>query len=314
MDAVSSTGATRRHVGMFYLLATLIAWAGWIPYAAQQAWGLPWRIPVAVPVLAQYSPAIAALLLTAIGGGLPGLARFLSTSLRWRVGWRWYALALLTPPAMGAALIGLHLLRGVAPPPMIGADDWAARVAGLVHTSLQFDTHAAARLPNALETWAGSGAIQASLVLLGLAIANGGLSEEAGWRGYALPGLLVGRRPLVAALWVGVLWGLWHTGPAFWEGVLQMRWSVIATPITYCLGTIPLSVMIAWVFLGARRSLLPGILFHAAYNTTFFVLTALWTPGRPVVSTLEWVAATGLFAVGYVFFGRRTLLARPETA
>jgi len=311
MSEVVSQG--RRHrVAIFYLLTTLIAWAGWIPYAAQQVWGLPWRIPVEVPVLAQYSPTVAALGLIALDGGLGGLWRFAKTSLQWRVGLRWYLFALLAAPLMGASLVGLHALLGMAPPAMISARDWSAHVAGFVHASVQTGPGARAGLYSTLEAWAGSGAIQATAVVIGLALANGGLSEEAGWRGYALPGLLAGRRPLVAALWVGLLWGVWHTGPAFWAGMFQSNWSVVSTPVLYCLGAVPLSVMIAWVFINARRSLLPGMLFHASYNTTFFLLASLWTPGRPVVSPLEWVAATNLLALAVVVVGRRTLLARPQ--
>ncbi|HXQ15135.1 MAG TPA: CPBP family intramembrane glutamic endopeptidase [Caulobacteraceae bacterium] len=309
-EAVLRPISTRRRVGVFYLLATLLAWAGWIPYAAQQAWGLGWRIPVEVPVLAQYSPTIAALALITMDGGIAGLGRFLGTALEWRVGPRWYAVALFTAPTMGAALIGLHALLGTPPPSLLALRDWPDHVANFVQSSIQLGPNTSVGPLGALKGWAASGALQATLVILGLAIANGGISEEAGWRGYALPGLLPGRRALVAALWLGVMWGLWHTGPNFWLGVFQSRWSVLSIPIEYCLGTLPLSVLICWVFINARRSLLPGILFHGSYNATFFFLTALWTPGKPVVSLLEWVGATIVAALLAIFIGRRTLFAR----
>jgi membrane protease YdiL (CAAX protease family) len=161
-----------------------------------------------------------------------------------------------------------------------------------------------------LAHWASLGLIPALLTFFGLAIANGGISEEAGWRGYMLAGLLPGRRVLTAAVLVGFFWGLWHTGPEFWAGILQSNWKVIAIPLDYTLGTIPLTIMIAWVFLNAKKSLLPGMLLHACYNGTFFFLTQIWTPQHPVVTIPEWLVASYAAALIVLVIGRRTLLAR----
>jgi membrane protease YdiL (CAAX protease family) len=284
----------------FYLLTTAIAWAGWIPYAAQQAFNLSWGIPGWIAMMAQYSPTVAALILTSTDGGVGGLARFLKLSLNPRVGLPWYAVALLTAPAMGAALVGLRALLGTPPPGLPSLQSWHAHVVADL-----------ASLPvNFLKRWASMGALQATLVYIGLAIANGGISEEAGWRGYAFPRLYRGRTALTASLLLGALWGAWHTGPDFWVGIFKAEWSVIIIPIGYTLGTLALSVPICWVFLNAKRSLLPAILFHASYNGTFFFLISLWTPERPVVSIPEWIAATYVAALLAIVIGRHTLFRR----
>lgn len=300
MTDASSHLRPQKRVVSFYLLTTAIAWTGWIPYAAQQAFNLSWRIPVGVPIIAQYGPTIAGLILIAMDGGLGGIARFLKVSLNWRVGLPWYAVALLTAPAMGAVLIGLHALFGIPPPALPSLQSWQAHVVADLASPPPL---------NLLKRWASMGVLQATLVYIGLAIANGGISEEAGWRGYAFPRLYRGRVALTAALVLGVLWGIWHTGPDFWVGIFQANWSVISIPIGYCLGTMPLSVLICWVFIKAKRSLLPAILFHASYNGTFFFLISLWTPGRPVVSIPQWIAATYVAALVAIIIGRRTLLA-----
>jgi membrane protease YdiL (CAAX protease family) len=43
----------------------------------------------------------------------------------------------------------------------------------------------------------------------------GGLSEEPGWRGFALPRLQAKFSPLVTSLILGVLWAFWHAPVRF---------------------------------------------------------------------------------------------------
>jgi membrane protease YdiL (CAAX protease family) len=49
----------------------------------------------------------------------------------------------------------------------------------------------------------------------------GGLSEEPGWRGYALPRLHARFNPLVSSLILGVIWAVWHTPARF--GALRRK-------------------------------------------------------------------------------------------
>ena len=55
--------------------------------------------------------------------------------------------------------------------------------------------------------------------------------EELGWRGYALPRLLVGRSALSASLILGVLWGAWHLPTFFVPGA---RSTVCPSPRSCC--------------------------------------------------------------------------------
>jgi len=315
-ETESQSQQKRGHLVIFYLLTTAIACMGWIPFAAYQVGLLHWRIPVEIPIVAQYSPTLAAFILIAFEGGRDGLRTFLKSFVRWRIGVQWYVVALLTAPLMGISLIALHAFEGKYVPTIASLQGWQFHVAAFIENlgGVSGGTASSSGLFHSLARWASWGVWPAALVILGLATANGGLSEEAGWRGYALTRLLPGRRALLASLWVGLMWGLWHTGPAFWIGIFQKNWSVVAVPIEYTLGTVPLSVLICWVFINAKRSLLPGILFHASYNSTFFFLTALWTPGKPVVSVLEWLAATIGAALLAILIGRQSLLARSSTA
>jgi membrane protease YdiL (CAAX protease family) len=309
-DAAARPAGVWRQVAAFYALAMGLSLAIWIPYGAQLAGALPGRIPSAIVVASQYSPTLAALILVTIEGRWRGLSTFLKRSLNARVGLRWFAVALFTPPLMALAIIGLHAVSGGYVPSL------AALAQTHAHLMLNWQTHADAGADASrdagtfLAKLGAAGLIPALLVLAGESLANGGISEEAGWRGYAVARLLPGRRTLAVAVLVGFFWGLWHTGPAFWQDVFQGGGRNLAIPLEYTLGTIPLTVMITWVFANAKRSLLPGMVFHACYNGSLLFLMQIWTPGRPVVSIPEWLAASYIAAAVMVIVGRRTMLAR----
>jgi len=101
-----------------------------------------------------FGPSIAGILLTGLVYGKDGLRELLSRLVRWRVGARWYMVALLTAPL----LVTLILLA-------------------LSLTSPVF-------LPGILTT-----ADKVGLILTGLLVGliEGGLMEELGWTGFAIP-------------------------------------------------------------------------------------------------------------------------------
>jgi len=74
----------RRHPLLaFFLLAFAITWA-----------------PIPLGVFMAAGPLVAALLVTAVVDGRRGLRELWSRMIRWRVGWQWYAAAILTPLAV----------------------------------------------------------------------------------------------------------------------------------------------------------------------------------------------------------------------
>jgi membrane protease YdiL (CAAX protease family) len=88
------------------------------------------------------------------------------------------------------------------------------------------------------------------------------VGEELGWRGYALPRLLEKRSPLTASLILGVLWGLWHIPTFLVPGTPQYGLPLSA----FVLLTIEYSILMTWVFLHTRGSVLIATLFHGAIN------------------------------------------------
>ncbi len=70
----------RHPVRAHFFLGLGISWAGWIPYGAAEAGLLHFRVPTEVPMLSQFGPAIAAILLTALESGRSGVQRLLRSS------------------------------------------------------------------------------------------------------------------------------------------------------------------------------------------------------------------------------------------
>lgn len=92
---------------------------------------------------------------------------------------------------------------------------------------------------------------------------GGGLGEELGWRGFALPRLQKIYPPLTASFTVGLFWGLWHL-PDFWLSPERQRDSV---PL-FLLTIVALSVLYTWVYNRTGGSLLLVALLHASGNAT----------------------------------------------
>lgn len=137
--------------------------------------------PAAVVFLAALVPALLAILLAALAGDRKGLASLLRKLIQWRVGLKWYAIALLLPLGIHLAIGALALLLRWIP-------------------AIQ------------LRPWSTSQLVLGVLILI-LAI-----PEELGWRGYALPQLLARRSALFSALLIGLSWGIFHLGLGLMEG------------------------------------------------------------------------------------------------
>jgi membrane protease YdiL (CAAX protease family) len=113
--------------------------------------------------------------------------------------------------------------------------------------------------------------------------------EELGWRGYALPRLASMFGLAWASLGLGVIWALWHLPFFFIAGVDKTGQSF---PI-YMLGTMAISVAMAWLYWRTGGSLLLTMLMHAAVNNTSGIVPTA-TPGATLpfslnASLIEWL-------------------------
>ena len=266
----------------YFALAFAISWGGMLlavglgpggfsatPQQVQMA------VPYAVPAMI-LGPSVASILLTGLLYGRAGLREFRSRLLRWRVGARWYAVALLTAPlSIMAVLLALSLLSPEFLPSIFTASD------------------------------------KPILFLMGIAVGLvAGIFEELGWTGFAVPTLL--RLPygvLSTGLIVGVLWGAWHFFVNFWgSGVTSGELSLAIFLPVWLLGTLVGSltayrVLVVWVY-ERTGSLLVAMLMHVSLATFTFILTPplggapYWVIGFAYAAALWVVVAAVAVAQG----------------
>jgi membrane protease YdiL (CAAX protease family) len=267
-------GWVKRHsLAAFFLLTfgysgllmfpVLASSLGWLPFHIV---GLP---ALLLQLLAVWGPTLSAILLTALISGRAGLRELLSRLIRWRVGVQWYAFVLLSWPAIILAALALLVLFGGTVPSTIQLTPWY---------SLPF----------------------AFLINFPLFLFVGGpLGEEVGWRGYALPRLLTRHSALLSSLLVGMIWAVWHL-PLFWipgtgsgSGLVDFTWFFLLLSAW--------GVLLGWVYINTRGSLLLCVLYHAAGNT--ITSAVLPVGGHDRLMTLVTALTWGVVILVVIFAG-----------
>jgi membrane protease YdiL (CAAX protease family) len=291
-------------VVVYYLLALGISWAGWIPFAASRLGVVPFDVPWEIPLLAQFGPSVAALLLTRRSAGRVGVRDFLGQALRWRISPRWYLIALFTTPAIAMIALVIHAVAGHPVPGWSDISAWPDAYAesfgaGGVYAVDAVRPTSIGLISSLRELIRGSPWL-AAVNFLVFSIVTGPVSEEFGWRGYALPRLAARRSLVGAALVVGVMWGFWHTGPDFWRILLQGDLRAFLYPAAMTAGTLPLAVLFAWMYTNTDASLLPVMLFHASFNATLSVLGLVWVSRSSLIIGAELVAGLWLVAIAVI--------------
>jgi membrane protease YdiL (CAAX protease family) len=164
------------------------------------------------------------------------LREFHSRLFRWRLAWWWYLLVLALPVAVALASSGLASLA--EPRLSIGLP---------VHPWYMF------------------------FPLFPVMILGGGL-EELGWRGVAQPEMERSVARFVAAIFVGLIWAIWHLPLFFLPGVGQYGTNFFF----FTIGVVGNALILAWIY-GRTRSILLCIFYHASFNATAAI--GLGVPG-----------------------------------
>src|SRR4051812_43836032 len=195
----------KRHpLTAFFVLAYTFSWLPWVLGTLAPAS----RPFVLYPFLSS-GPLLAALIVIPITQGRAGLRALGARMLTWRLGWRWYALALGIPlvVALGAAV--LNVVLGAPAPALAQLGPWYIPFFAF-----------AVRLINP---------------------ADGPLGEDPGWRGFAQPGLQAGHSPLIATLILALVVTGWHLPLALASGIDQL-------PPIALVATIAVTFWYAWLF------------------------------------------------------------------
>jgi membrane protease YdiL (CAAX protease family) len=138
----------------------------------------------------------------------------------------------------------------------------------------------------------------------------GPASEEAGWRGFALPRLEAKHSALVSSLILGVIWTFWHLPLFYLTGATQMS---IPMPI-YLVLTISVSTYLTWLYNNTRGSLIITTLGHFSYNLTGTLLTGPLSLMPAMVFYLTAGPLLFLIVVGVVvYYGPKNLSRKPVT-
>jgi membrane protease YdiL (CAAX protease family) len=259
----------KRHpVLTYYALTFAISWGGiLIAVGPNGIPGTPEQFERLLPfvVLAMIAgPTVAGILLTGLVYGRAGYREVLSRLLRWQVGIRWYAVALLIAPLLMTAIpLALSLLFPEFLPGVITKSD------------------------------------KASLLLMGIAAGLvAGIFEELGWTGFAIPRLRLRYSVFTTGLIVGLLWGAWHFLVNFWSsgspsGALSL--ALLLHSVLFSVGILPAyRVLMVWVY-DRTGSLLVAMLMHLSLTASNVIFVPLAT-GVPLV-TWSLVLAAALWVV-----------------
>ncbi len=231
-------------VALFFILALLISWVLWIPLLygrfalGWSSWeGNSWSNPrTMLGLLGSMGPALAAVIVSFSLNGKQGVCDLIKKMAIWKVGWKWWLLAMYAWWLIATLLAGT---LGLVPTEKAG---------------LQF----VIALIN----------IPAMIFLLQMPLLIGMVGEELGWRGFALPRLLNKQGPILASLVIALPWIVWHAPLMVFQDWMGNT-PLLQFLLKYTLLIIPLSLIFTWVFKNTQGSVLLVILFHKAFNLTF---------------------------------------------
>lgn len=231
----------------YFTLTFVISWGGVLILGAP--YGMPTtsnQFEKAYPIVFipyLLGPLVSSIILIGVVDGRSGFRTFLSRLFKWRVKIKWYAIAVVTAPLLAnVVLFALSLISPDFIPAIFTSDE------------------------------------KFSLLVTGVAIGfiGGGLMEEPGWTGFAVPKLRKQNSVIRTGLIVGFIWGAWHILPTYWgsgdsSGALSL--DLLLPPLFFYLGVLPpYRAIMVWIY-DQTESLLVVVLMHASLTaSSLFIL------------------------------------------
>ena len=242
-----------------YIIMFVLAWSVMIPQALYSQGLVPAPLPVILELLTGWAPGIAAVIVSAVIAGRPGMRNLLRRFLIWRVGVPWYFVAFLLLAALILGGIGLHVLFGGAAPPIPAAG------ASVIEILLSF----------------------ALLIVVGMLINT----EEIAWRGFALPCLQARYHVLVAAVLLAIHEVALHL-PLFW--VKENPFYQTVGIFWFSAFSVEAVFIYTFVFNKTKGSLLIVTLLHASQNAWANLLSDNTLRPFQFTVALTWMIAIAL--------------------
>jgi len=263
----------------YFAITFLISWGGVIilgsPYgmpATNEQFHALWTAVVLPYFL---GPALAGLLMTAIIGGRTGFRELRDRLFKWRIGLKWYAIALLTAPLIVAPLLFIFSLFSPVflPGIVTAADKVTAIITGIV-TGVLF----------------------------------GGLMEELGWTGFAVPALQKRFSTIKTGLIVGILHGVWHFPVKILiSGPLGLAPFLAVDLMTAVVNLTAWRILMVWVYGRTGGSLLVTMLMHASLTAnTLFILVPAATGRSLIVYNLAAAVVAWVVIAAIALIDRRS--------
>jgi membrane protease YdiL (CAAX protease family) len=266
----------KNSVLVYFALSLLITWGGiFLAIGMDGILGNSVIADERMPILygvTLLGPSIAGLVAIALFDGKEGFRSLFSRMRKWRVGFRWYVVALLTAPLIITVLL---LIFSLFSPVYIPALFTETNKASLLLTG----------------------------IIMGLVV---GFFEELGWTGFAVPKLRKKYNVIRTGIFLGLFWGLWHL-PLF---VASVNSSGPIPSVVYLLillfTFLPVyRVLMVWVY-DQTGSLLLMILMHAPLSASQLLLIPAELSGvQLVVYNLSFAAILWLIVGVIAIFSKR---------
>lgn len=228
-------------VTAFCLLTFAITWGLKYVYALVRTGNdLP---PFNFSLIAQYGPSLAAVLLIALTDGKEGLHRTVKSMLNWRVGFRWILLA---------SVFELLLF--------------------LTFTFLYWTRYSELPVPSGFSPALSIASLSTTFII---GLFRWGLAEEIGWRGWMFPKLQSRMSPFKATIIMAIVITFWHVHPvslpeiALWKEGAYIS-GFFPEVVERLIISIPISLVITFIYNNTNGSLLIMMIFHSASNTAYF--------------------------------------------
>ena len=143
------------------------------------------------------------------------------------------------------------------------------------------------------------------LIMLLPLLILGPLSEELGWRGYALDRLQARWSALASSLILGVIWSLWHLPLFYIIGTSQYLYDI--SFLGFMLGTTTISVLYTWAYNNTGNSIWSAVFFHWMYTYALDTLGVGMAPPPADYQWLQYVPYLIIAVVVVAIWGPKTL-------